>query len=95
MSAVQRPTLPGKAEGIVGLDPIEIQCRGCGAVDNPDTLRIARDHPRAVALVILLSSIHFHARPWTTGHTDNPRLCKQCRQARGCRCEACSYERRG
>ena len=31
-SQPQRPTLPGKVDGIVGWDPLELQCRDCGAV---------------------------------------------------------------
>lgn len=89
---VQRPTLPGMVEGIVSLDPLTIQCRGCGVVDTSGSLRVREDR---VAMVIILSSIRFHSTVWTTGHTDNPRLCRACRQARGCQCESCQFERRG
>lgn len=89
---VQWPTLPGKVEGIVSLDPCTIQCRGCGTVDNPETLRL---RPDRVAMVIILSRIRFHPTVWTTGHEDNPRLCRECRLARGCQCHACKDERRG
>lgn len=88
----QRPTLPGMVEGIVCLEPFTIQCRECGAVDTQESVRAPASRPH---VTVLLSSIRFHPTVWTTGHTDNPRLCKACRQARGCQCESCSAERRG
>lgn len=52
MSAEQLPTLPGKADGIVGLDPLVLQCRKCGATYEGSRGRIAAD--------IILSGFHFH-----------------------------------
>lgn len=49
---LQRPTLPGKVDGIVGWDPLELQCRDCGAVCTGDRNRRAAD--------IILSGFHFH-----------------------------------
>lgn len=49
---LQRPTLPGKVDGIVGWDPLELQCRDCGAVYLGECRRRAAD--------IILSGFHFH-----------------------------------
>lgn len=48
----QRPNLPGKVDGIVGWDPLELQCRDCGAVYTGSCRRRAAD--------IILSRFHFH-----------------------------------
>ena len=86
------PDLYGKVEGIVGLDPFTIQCRGCGVKDTAATVGLS--DPRR-ATVVVLSRIRFHPTTWTTEHTDNPRLCATCRMGRGCQCHGCKEERRG
>lgn len=48
----QMPTLPGKAEGIVGLEPCVLQCRDCGTT--------ATQGGRSLAGFIILSGFHFH-----------------------------------
>lgn len=48
----QRPTLPGKADGIVGLDPPVLQCRSCGVTYTGQSKRLAAD--------IILSGYRFH-----------------------------------
>lgn len=48
----QFPTLPGKVEGIVGMDPLVLQCRDCG-----DTYTGQR---RSLGADIILSGFHFH-----------------------------------
>lgn len=52
MSAVQLPTLPGKADGVVGWEPCVLQCRACG--------RTATQEGRSAAAFIILSGFHFH-----------------------------------
>ena len=49
---LQRATLPGKVDGVVGWDPLELQCRDCGAVYVSGRSRRAAD--------IILSGFHFH-----------------------------------
>ena len=39
--------------------------------------------------------LRFHTHSWPDGRTDNPRLCRACRLARGCRCWSCDWERGG
>jgi hypothetical protein len=63
---LQRPTLPGKVDGIVGWDPLELQCRGCGAVFTGERSRRAAD--------IVLSGFHFH----TCEGRDGKRRCPDC-----------------
>lgn len=53
MSVVEQlPTLPGKVDGIVGLDPLVLQCRECGATYVGER--------RSVAADIILSGYGFH-----------------------------------
>lgn len=52
MTAEQRPTLPGKVDGIVGLGPLVLQCRDCGTTYDGQRRSIAAD--------IILSGFHFH-----------------------------------
>lgn len=86
--SVIRPTLPGKVAGVVCMEPFTVQCQACG-VEASGTGR------NAVSLVVLTSGILFHPTAWTTGHTDNPRMCRDCRMGRGCECHRCKDERRG
>lgn len=62
---VQLPTLPGKVDGIVGWDPLVLQCRDCGA-----TYTGAR---RSVAADVILSGYHFH-----TCEPGSGRRCPEC-----------------
>lgn len=52
MSTPQLPTLPGKVDGIVGLNPLELQCRACGVTYVGTRRSIAAD--------IILSGFRFH-----------------------------------
>ena len=83
MTTAQLPTLPGHVEGVVERTLVDwaVQCRECG--------RIGRG-PRML-LAILDGGIRFHEWPDGT----NPRLCRDCRQIRGCACWTCSEERKG
>jgi len=63
---LQRATLPGKVDGVVGWDPLELQCRDCGAVYVGE-----RKHP---ATDIILSGFHFHR----CEDRDGQRRCPSC-----------------
>lgn len=89
------PTVPGTVNGIVSLDPRILQCQECGATDDADSVGLSETGRRNPAMVHILSSMRFHPRPWSGGQTDNPRLCRDCRLARGCGCLMCADERRG
>ena len=61
-------------------------------------LRLARvrspgDEFDALAAAITLRGARFHSGGWPDG--TNPRLCRDCRLARGCDCRNCQHERRG
>jgi len=68
VSAEQLPTLPGKADGIVGLAPLVLQCRECGATHTGER--------RSVAADIILSGFHFH-----TCEPGSGRRCPACLDA--------------
>jgi hypothetical protein len=56
----QLPTVEGKVEGIVGVDPLILQCRACGATTTqPDGQRVGP--------FIILSGYHFHTCEGRTG----------------------------
>ena len=61
----QLPTLPGKADGIVGLDPLVLQCRSCGVTYTGRRKRLGAD--------IILSGFHFH-----TCEPGSGRRCPDC-----------------
>lgn len=63
---LQQPTLPGKVEGIIGWEPLELQCRDCGDVYTGE-----RKHPAAD---IILSGFHFHR----CEGRDGKRRCPSC-----------------
>lgn len=52
MSAEQLPTLPGKVDGVVGIEPLMLQCRDCGSTYTGQYRSIGAD--------IILSGYHFH-----------------------------------
>jgi hypothetical protein len=66
VSTEQLPTLPGKVGGIVGLDPLVLQCRECGVKYVGERRSIAAD--------IILSGFHFHTCEGPTGM----RRCPDC-----------------
>jgi hypothetical protein len=70
----QLPTKPGLVDGIVSMDPPQVQCRGCGVIATGVTGK--------VALLILTCNIVFHVADGRT-----KRLCAACR--RGCTCASC------
>lgn len=64
----QLPTLPGKVDGIVGLDPLTLQCRNCGAT------HVGTRGPGRHAIDIILSGYKFH----TCNTEGSVRLCPDC-----------------
>lgn len=62
----QLPTLPGKAAGIVGMDPLVLQCRDCGTTYTGTRRSMAAD--------IILSGYRFHTCEGPTGM----RRCPDC-----------------
>lgn len=62
----QMPTLPGKAAGIIGMDPLVLQCRDCGTTYTGTR--------RSVAAYVILSGFHFHVCEGPTGM----RRCPDC-----------------
>lgn len=89
------PTVAGMVAGIVSDAPRVIQCQECGVTDDADSVGLPETGRRNPAMVHILSSLHFHSRPWSGGQVDNPRLCRACRQARECTCVECRSERGG
>jgi len=77
------PTLTGMSDGIIGKDDgiWTIVCRDCGGTCSGESL----------LAVIREREMLFHASGWPNG--SNPRLCADCRLARGCHCHACEEER--
>jgi hypothetical protein len=63
---LQRATLPGKVDGIVGWDPLELQCRDCGSLYVGERRRAGAD--------IILSGFHFHI----CEGRDGKRRCPDC-----------------
>lgn len=74
MSAAQLPTIPGKVDGIVGMDPCVLQCRACGATATQDV--------RGAGLFITLSGFHFHVCDGRSGL----RMCPSCLAAAKAAC---------
>ena len=66
-----------------------------GVTADADTVGLPETALKQPQLVHLLSGLRFHAHTWPDGRTDNPRLCRACRLARGCRCWSCDWERGG
>ena len=71
---IQLPTVPDRVDGIVSLDPPQVQCRGCGV--------IATGEPGKLGVLVLTCGIVFHVADQRTR-----RLCPQCRA--GCDCMTC------
>lgn len=86
------PTVPGKVEGIISVDPLRVQCQECGLLGDAESVGLRTSAVENTALVIILSGIHFHWPDWPDG--TNPRLCRPCRLARGCTCSWCADDRR-
>lgn len=61
----QLPTIPGKVDGIVGWDPMVLQCRDCG---------VTHEGRRNPATEIILSGFHFH----TCEGRNGKRRCPEC-----------------
>ena len=85
----------GHPPGILSLSPRVLQCEECGVTADAATVGLPETALKQPQLVHLLSGLRFHAHSWPDGRTDNPRLCRACRLARGCHCWSCDWERRG
>lgn len=82
MSAMlQQPTLPGKAEGVIGLNPLALQCRDCGEVFVGQR--------RSAATDVILSGFHFHL----CEGRDGQRRCPDCLAAAIAACPATRCKR--
>jgi hypothetical protein len=88
------PTVPGCPNGIISREPRILQCQECGVTADAASVGLPESGRRNPALVHILSDLHFHTHPWPDGRTDNFRLCRACRLARGCECWNCRDERR-
>lgn len=77
---VQHPTVPGKVDGIIALDPMQIQCRGCGHVET-------QPEGRGVAVFILTVGMLFCA-------VDKVRRCRGCRVEHNESCQRCRKSQR-
>lgn len=73
-----------KPPGILSLSPRVLQCEECGVTADAATVGLPVTALKQPQLVHLLSGLRFHAHSWPDGRTDNPRLCRACRLARGC-----------
>ncbi len=63
------PTGPGNALGVISDHPRILQSQECGVTDDPETLGVPLGGVRNPSLVHILSSLRFHSREWTSGHT--------------------------
>lgn len=61
------PTVEGKVSGIVGLDPMVLQCGDCGAT-------LTQPEGRQIAAFVILSGWHFHVCEGRGG----ARRCREC-----------------
>lgn len=84
--------LDNNPPGVVSITPRILECQECGVRDDADTVGLPRSARANPNLVHVCSTLRFHPRGWPDG--TNPRLCKQCRLARGCKCWRCEWERR-
>ncbi len=77
------PTVPGKVHGIVSMDPVTVQCDGCGLRLTWRDLversggRYTTDRP---GLVIICGGIDFNPR---LAGVDDRRLCRDCAKQAG------------
>jgi hypothetical protein len=89
VSAAQRPTLPGKAEGVVGWDPLTLQCRACGATTTNDERDAEwNGRRRSNATFVILSGFHFHICEGREGKRMCPTCLARAKDGCGGRCSA-------
>lgn len=69
-----QPTVPGKVAGIIGMDPLTVQCAECGATASRTTERTG-------AAFIILCGYRFHLC-----QSDERRLCPTCFDAETAAC---------
>lgn len=76
---LQQPTIPGKVDGFISVDPWQIQCRECGVITTkPDESRIA--------IWVILARFTFCP-------VDNVRRCPECRADHRKTCDRCRWAR--
>lgn len=83
----------GDPSGIVSITPRVLRCEECGVTADAASVGLPATALHKPQLVHLLSGLHFHSQPWPDDRTDNPRLCRACRVARGCHCWNCGRDR--
>ena len=71
------PDIPGKAHGLVCLDPVTVQCDVCGKRDTWETVGLTEG--ASVTRVVMASGIKF----WGMRQQDQRRLCRDCAGAGG------------
>lgn len=67
MTQPQLPTIPGRVDGIVGWNPVQLQCRDCGEIHTGT-------RPDKPGFDILLAGFRFHVCEGPTGK----RRCPSC-----------------
>ncbi len=72
--------MSGHPPGILSLSPRVLQCEECGVTADAATVGLPETALKQPQLVHLLSGLRFHAHSWPDGRTDNPRLCRACRE---------------
>lgn len=77
---------------LLDIEQTRVTCAACGIYADAATINLQAARRRPL-LVPILSHIHHHGAPWTSGHHDDPPLCPACRLARNCHCHTCSAER--
>jgi len=65
----QQPTVPGKVDGIIAMNPCVLQCRVCGTT-------VTQDRP-SLATLIILAGFQFHLCAERSG----VRMCPSCLSA--------------
>lgn len=71
----QRPTLVGYTDGIVGVDPMEVQCRECGHIET-------QPEESSAGVFILMCGMRFCT-------IDKVRRCRGCRATHTPDCAKC------
>jgi hypothetical protein len=83
MKLLPQPTVEGMARGIIGVDPIVLQCGECG-----DTLTQDRD---GIAAFIILARWNFCGMENDRQQrTQGPRRCRDCMAAHARDCARCA-----
>lgn len=76
------PTIEGKVAGIVGVEPLVLQCHDCGST-------LTQPEGRRAAVFIMLSGWHFHTCEGRSGI----RRCRECLAAAVAACPSTRCKR--